>query len=229
MAPRSPPRISPHAVSNREPGAHAHSKVTATSAASVRSTGCTGRITDTANEVHNHDRGLAYDLPRLVDRRRTLQLSAGAGFVTAAAAFGSKGKTASSAATTSTSTAGSTTTSSSTPSSSTANTTTAIPDETAGPYPGDGSPEPDLARPGHRVQRRVEHRARDRDRHRRRRLHGHPQHPGVARGPAVTGRRRRRGGWTRAVLRLLDRECPWGALDVRQTRGRDHRLPRTIH
>ena len=70
----------------------------------------------------DHDRGLAYDLPRLVSRRRALGLLAG-GVGVAMAACGSSG---------------------------TAGTSTAesaggeIPEETAGPYPGDGSNGPNV-------------------------------------------------------------------------------------
>jgi protocatechuate 3,4-dioxygenase beta subunit len=96
-------------------------------------------MTDTSEEVHDHDRGLAFDLPRLVDRRRALQLLAGAGIVTFAAACGSKSNSDANATTDTTAT-----TSSSTTSSSTSGSTTAIPEETAGPYPGDGSNGPNV-------------------------------------------------------------------------------------
>ena len=96
-------------------------------------------MTDTSEAAHDHDRGLAFDLPHLVDRRRALQLLAGAGFVTVAAACGSKGNSGASATTDTTST-----TSSPATSSSTSNSTTAIPEETAGPYPGDGSNGPNV-------------------------------------------------------------------------------------
>ena len=96
-------------------------------------------MTHTSEEVHDHDRGLAFDLPKLVDRRRALQLLAGAGLVTFAAACGSKGSSDTSATTDTTST-----TAASATSSSTSSATTAIPDETAGPFPGDGSNGPNV-------------------------------------------------------------------------------------
>ena len=95
----------------------------------------TCRMTHTDHEVH--------DLPKLVDRRKALQLLAGAGFVTVAAACGSKSKSDSSA-TTAGSTATTSGSTSSTPSSTTATSTTEIPDETGGPYPGDGSNGPNI-------------------------------------------------------------------------------------
>jgi protocatechuate 3,4-dioxygenase beta subunit len=95
------------------------------------------------HEIEDHDRGLAYDLPRIVDRRRALQLLAGAGLVTVAAACGSKGKSDATATSGTTATTSSSTTSSST-SSTGSNVTTAIPEETAGPYPGDGSNGPNV-------------------------------------------------------------------------------------
>ncbi|MFF0012721.1 intradiol ring-cleavage dioxygenase [Streptomyces sp. NPDC005374] len=80
-------------------------------------------------EVHEHDRGLAYDLPVLA-RRRMIRLMAGAG----AALVPLAGCTTDSS---------SSPTAASTPSSSTGDASPAecatIPDETAGPYPGDGS------------------------------------------------------------------------------------------
>jgi protocatechuate 3,4-dioxygenase beta subunit len=100
-------------------------------------------MTDTSEAAHDHDRGLAFDLPHLVDRRRALQLLAGAGFVTVAAACGSKGGSGAGATTDTTSTTSSAATSNST-SSSTSNSTTAIPEETAGPFPGDGSNGPNV-------------------------------------------------------------------------------------
>ena len=77
---------------------------------------------DVAEEVHEHDRGLSYDLPVLA-RRRMIRLMAGAGLIplvgctadedTSAAATSPKGTSSAECA--------------------------PIPDETAGPFPGDGS------------------------------------------------------------------------------------------
>ncbi|AZP19086.1 intradiol ring-cleavage dioxygenase [Streptomyces aquilus] len=68
------------------------------------------------DEVHEHDRGLSYDLPVLA-RRRMIRLLAGAGLVSLA------GCSADDDAVTSAATPG----------------CAPIPEETAGPYPGDGS------------------------------------------------------------------------------------------
>jgi protocatechuate 3,4-dioxygenase beta subunit len=106
-------------------------------------------------EIHDHDRGLSFDLGTLMNRRRALTLFTGAGALTFLAACGAKSVTsaASTAASSSPTTAGSTTTTASSSgsastSATTAGTTattaasgtlTAVPEETAGPYPGDGS------------------------------------------------------------------------------------------
>lgn len=101
------------------------------------------------HELHDHDRGLSFDLPTLIARRRLLTLFAGAGLAVVAASCGS---TSRSSATTagSTATSGSTAaTDASTVTVPLASTTAAaassgtaldaIPEETAGPYPADGS------------------------------------------------------------------------------------------
>jgi protocatechuate 3,4-dioxygenase beta subunit len=87
------------------------------------------------DELHDHDRGLAYDLETMMKRRHALKLFAGVGLAGLLAACGDSG-----AGTTSTAAAGSTA------AGSTAAVTTAatagsapIPEETAGPFPGDGS------------------------------------------------------------------------------------------
>jgi hypothetical protein len=68
--------------------------------------------------IDDHDRGLAHDLPRLISRRRAMGLLAGGvGTVLLAACGSSGGKEAGGDA-------------------------TEIPDETAGPFPGDGSNGP---------------------------------------------------------------------------------------
>ncbi|WP_329274182.1 intradiol ring-cleavage dioxygenase [Streptomyces sp. NBC_01451] len=79
-------------------------------------------------EVHEHDRGLSYDLPVLA-RRRMIRLLAGASLVPLVGCAADDS--------TSTSSAASDTSSSGTSSSSAECAT--IPNETAGPYPGDGS------------------------------------------------------------------------------------------
>ncbi|HEU0024654.1 MAG TPA: hypothetical protein VFQ12_08485 [Thermoleophilaceae bacterium] len=77
-------------------------------------------------ELEEHDRGLAYDLPRLISRRRALGLLAGGlGAVAVTACGSSDGGSA-------------------TGSSTTATAGDAVPEETAGPYPGDGSNGPNV-------------------------------------------------------------------------------------
>jgi protocatechuate 3,4-dioxygenase beta subunit len=91
------------------------------------------------HRAHDHDRGLAFDLSKLVERRQTLKLlAAGAGLV-ALAGCGSDKKTAAPASTTSARSAASSTT----PAGVDASCAT-IPEETAGPFPGNGSNGPDV-------------------------------------------------------------------------------------
>ena len=70
--------------------------------------------------MHDHDKGLAHDLPKLLSRRQALGVLAG-GLTSAALAACGGGN-----ATTTTSTS------------------SGIPEETAGPYPGDGSNGPNV-------------------------------------------------------------------------------------
>ncbi|MDX3454037.1 intradiol ring-cleavage dioxygenase [Streptomyces sp. ME02-8801-2C] len=85
-----------------------------------------------ADEDHEHDRGLSYDLPVLA-RRRMIRLLAGASLVPLAACTTDDAPTSSSA------TAGTSSSASSSSSSSSSAECATIPDETAGPYPADGS------------------------------------------------------------------------------------------
>jgi len=98
---------------------------------------------------HDHDLGLAADLTTLVNRRRALTLLGGGAAAVALIGCGSSSKSAT--ASSSSSTAAATTTT--TPTTAATTTTTAatattvapsspIPEETAGPYPGDGSNGP---------------------------------------------------------------------------------------
>jgi protocatechuate 3,4-dioxygenase beta subunit len=80
------------------------------------------------DELHDHDLGLSHDLPTLLNRRRALGLLTGAGLAAALAAC-----TSDAASTATTSSSGSTAASTA------AAAGTEIPEETAGPYPGDGS------------------------------------------------------------------------------------------
>ncbi|KMS74561.1 intradiol ring-cleavage dioxygenase [Streptomyces viridochromogenes] len=86
---------------------------------------------DHDDEVHEHDRGLSYDLPVLA-RRRMIRLLAGAGLVPLVGCTSEDGTTSASGSSPSSAS------SSSAADSSGAECAT-IPDETAGPFPGDGS------------------------------------------------------------------------------------------
>jgi protocatechuate 3,4-dioxygenase beta subunit len=106
-------------------------------------------------ELHDHDRGLGFDLSTLIARRRLLTLFAGTGLALVAAACGSDSKasstTAASSATSASTDSSAATTAATTPATSAADTTSAaastssaadleaVPEETAGPYPADGS------------------------------------------------------------------------------------------
>jgi len=100
------------------------------------------------HDTENHDRGLAFDLSTLIGRRRLFALAgagAGAALLAACASGGSSGGATSS--TRSTGSTGSTASMSSTESSTAATSDAScapIPEETAGPYPGDGSNGPDV-------------------------------------------------------------------------------------
>ena len=91
-------------------------------------------------DVHDHDPGLAFDLSTLLDRRRAMTLIAGIGLV----AIGACGRNDENVSSSTTTTGGSSTTNGSTSSGSSAANTECevIPEETAGPYPGDGSNGP---------------------------------------------------------------------------------------
>jgi protocatechuate 3,4-dioxygenase beta subunit len=88
------------------------------------------------NEIYN--RGLQFDLATLLQRRRVLGLFAGVG---AATLVGCSTDTTAATPTTSTSVAAS---ASASATAVTGNTTQEIPEETAGPYPGDGSNGPNI-------------------------------------------------------------------------------------
>ncbi|MCU1477534.1 MAG: 3,4-dioxygenase subunit beta [Subtercola sp.] len=93
------------------------------------------------NEIDEDDRGLVYDIRTLVDRRRALGLFGGVAMVSLLAACSSTDSSAarSSAAAAATSTPSATGTPSIGTESGGTDTVTEVPDETAGPYPGDGS------------------------------------------------------------------------------------------
>jgi protocatechuate 3,4-dioxygenase beta subunit len=93
---------------------------------------------------HEHDLGLVHDLGTL-RRRNLLSLFAGAGLAALAGCAADTTSTPSSSATTpSTSTAGTPTSSATASASTSADCVEDIPEETAGPYPGDGSNGPNV-------------------------------------------------------------------------------------
>ncbi|AWH00694.1 dioxygenase [Rhodococcus ruber Chol-4] len=94
------------------------------------------RRVPTDPDLHEHDLGLAHDMRTMLSRRRMLAVFGAAG--TAALAACSTGGS------TSTSAAASATTASSTTASATGECVAAAPQETAGPYPGDGSNGPNV-------------------------------------------------------------------------------------
>ena len=87
----------------------------------------------------NHDRGLAYDLSTLLTRRRALGLFAGAGLATLVGCGSDSGGSSTAPTTAAPTSSGSA-------SQSTGSTASCeeIPEETAGPYPGDGSNGPNV-------------------------------------------------------------------------------------
>ncbi len=94
-------------------------------------------------ELHDHDRGLGFDLSMLMARRRLLTLFAGTGLAALIASCGSGSTSSATTPTTAvasanTSSGGASTTAAVAPASSVA-ALDVIPEETAGPYPGDGS------------------------------------------------------------------------------------------
>lgn len=119
--------------------------------------------TDHHHDDDRLDRGLAFDLGRLMNRRRALVLFAGAGAGVALAACGSSGSDASTDTTSTSASTESTTTTEAQggpggppggggpggggmggSDTASADDPNAIPNETAGPYPGDGSNGPDI-------------------------------------------------------------------------------------
>ncbi len=96
----------------------------------------TVRINHREDELENHDRGLDYDLPKLLHRRRLLQLVAGASLITLAGCATAEVTSGSAASPNGSDTDAST---SSSEGSSSATTEGELPEETAGPFPGDGS------------------------------------------------------------------------------------------
>jgi protocatechuate 3,4-dioxygenase beta subunit len=100
-----------------------------------------------------HDRGLLYDLatlrgprpaPVLVERRGALKLMAVGGLGLVLVACGKSGPSSSAASSSTSSTAGAGTTTAASASGASGTVTDAIPEETGGPYPGDGSNGPNV-------------------------------------------------------------------------------------
>ena len=87
-------------------------------------------------ELHDHDRGLSHDLPTLLNRRRMLALLGGGAGALALAACATDAATSGSTTASSATTAAATASSAATAAAATG---TQIPEETGGPYPGDGS------------------------------------------------------------------------------------------
>jgi protocatechuate 3,4-dioxygenase beta subunit len=102
-------------------------------------------VDEHGNEIEDHDRGLVFDLRTLLDRRRALTIFGGLGVASALAACSgatTSGGTSSTAAGSASTTATTAATSAAGATSSAATSDAALaeaPDETAGPYPGDGS------------------------------------------------------------------------------------------
>ena len=93
------------------------------------------------DEVHDHDRGLSFDMLTLMSRRRVLQLAALGGLTTLVGCGSSSGDISASTAATA-STAAATTTAATTAAGS--GDVGEIPEETGGPYPADGSNGPNV-------------------------------------------------------------------------------------
>ena len=100
--------------------------------------------------MHDHDRGLSFDLSTLMTRRRALHLAAVGGLAAAVAGCGGSSSGSSDATTAAATTTGATGSAADAGGGATAE----IPEETAGPFPGDGSNGANvLDRERHRPQR----------------------------------------------------------------------------
>ena len=107
-----------------------------------RPSGARRWVDERGHEIEESDRGLVYDLQTLVDRRKVLGLFGGLSAAALLAACGGSGSddAASSGATA----APGTTSSGTTGSSEATGDLSEVPDETAGPYPADGSNGPNV-------------------------------------------------------------------------------------
>jgi len=102
---------------------------------------------DHQHDDHQHDlfdRGLQYDMSTLLARRHLLGLLAGAGLATLSGCSNSSGDSAATASPTGSASAAATSATTASAAAATTGTCTEIPEETAGPYPGDGSNGPDV-------------------------------------------------------------------------------------
>ena len=102
----------------------------------IRTTRTHAPVDPAVDHDDDHDRGLAFDVGTLMARRRALQVIGGAGLL-ALVGCSSSGSTGSSTSTSTTTAAGAAATGAATADG-------VIPEETAGPYPGDGSNGPDV-------------------------------------------------------------------------------------
>ncbi|WP_448003446.1 intradiol ring-cleavage dioxygenase [Agromyces bauzanensis] len=94
-------------------------------------------IDEHGNEIDEDHRGLVYDIRTLVDRRRALGIFGGIGLTSLLAACAAPEAEPSASAAATATTPGATATP--TPSAAASGPVTEVPDETGGPYPGDGS------------------------------------------------------------------------------------------
>ncbi len=94
------------------------------------------------HEIHDHDRGLAFDLATLVDRRKAFGVFAGVGAGLALAACGASGSSSSDTSTTTAAAAAGDDASAG--ATGAADCATETPTETQGPYPGNGTNGPDV-------------------------------------------------------------------------------------
>ncbi len=99
-------------------------------------------LDENGHEIEESDRGLVYDLQTLVDRRKVLGLFGGLSAAALLAACG--GSDTNGSASSGTTAAPGTTSSDTTTSSSAGGDLTEVPDETSGPFPGDGSNGPNV-------------------------------------------------------------------------------------
>jgi protocatechuate 3,4-dioxygenase beta subunit len=87
------------------------------------------------HDLEDHDRGLSHDLPTLLNRRRALAIFGGAGLAAALAGCGGASTTDQGNASAATTTAAGT----ASPATTSGTSSDTIPEETGGPFPGDGS------------------------------------------------------------------------------------------